>query len=150
MQLNLTTDYAIRTVLFMASTKGGLVTSVQIADTINVSSNYIFKIMRQLVNSGIVKQFRGAQGGYQLLKDPKDITLWEIIELMEPKSKINRCLEDDHYCNINGTATCLVHKTYLYFQEQMENYFNSVSIQDILDGDIESKVHKFHCEEPKK
>ena len=133
MQLNLTTDYAIRVVLYLAETEG-LVTSQELADFSKVSSNYIFKIMRKLVDAGYVEQFRGVKGGYKLCVKPEDISLWDIIELMEPTTAINRCLEKDYYCSRHGNVLgCQVNSVYKTFQTKMEDYFKSYSIRRILD-----------------
>jgi Rrf2 family nitric oxide-sensitive transcriptional repressor len=133
MQLNLTTDYAIRVVLYLAEADG-LVTSQDLANFSNVSPNYIFKIMKKLVDAGYVEQFRGVKGGYKLLQDPKDISLWDIIELMEPTTAFNRCLEEDSYCSRHGdTLGCQVNTVYRTFQKHMEDYFKSYSIQRIVD-----------------
>lgn len=133
MQLNLTTDYAIRVVLYLAEAEG-LVTSQDLANFSKVSPNYIFKIMKKLVDAGYVEQFRGVKGGYKLCVNPQDITLWDIIELMEPTTAINRCLENDSYCSRHGNVLgCQVNAVYRVFQEQMEAYFKSYSIQRIVD-----------------
>lgn len=105
-------------------------TSIEIAEAVKVSPNYIFKIMRQLVKAGFAKQHRGASGGYTLELAPKDISLWDIILLMEPKTRINRCLEDDKYCSTNNVDGCLVHFIYADFQKRFEKYFKSIIIKE--------------------
>lgn len=92
--------------------------------------------MRKLVERGFAQQHRGAQGGYSLAMDAKDISLFDIIDTMETSMKINMCLEEDGYCSRKATPTCTVHNIYIYIQEQLETTLSSVSFVDILEGNI--------------
>ena len=61
MQLNVTTDYAIRTVLYLA-VKDELATANEIATAMGIPPSYVLKITRKLVAAGIIKRIVGAQG----------------------------------------------------------------------------------------
>ena len=61
MQLNVTTDYAIRTVLYLAI-KDELATSNEIAMAMGIPPSYVLKITSKLVVAGIIKRIVGAQG----------------------------------------------------------------------------------------
>lgn len=61
MQLNVTTDYAIRTVLYLAI-KDELATSNEIAMAMGIPPSYVLKITSKLVAAGIIKRIVGAQG----------------------------------------------------------------------------------------
>lgn len=140
MQLNITTDYAIRIMLHLASS-GSVLQSRELGRVSNVSQGYVLKIMRQLIEKGFVEQHRGAQGGYSIGMDPKDITLFDIIDTMEPTTKINRCIEDDRFCSRKAVPSCTVHNVYLYVQEQLESIFSSISLKDVLEGNIQFLGH---------
>jgi len=138
-QLNITTDYAIRSVLFLAL-RDEIVKSQEIANYANSSPNYIFKILRKLVDAGYVKEHRGVKGGYKLIVSPAQLTLWDIIELMEPKTHINRCVEDSEFCFRSKSERCRVHAIYLDLQNRIENFFKSYSIQRIIDEQAQVSV----------
>lgn len=135
MQLNITTDYAIRIMVHLAK-EGNIVSSREISDATNVTPSYVLKIMRKLVDANFVNQFRGATGGFAMKKDPKDINMLELIELMEGTLKINRCLEDDQYCNNSRAPHCVMHQLYKGLQSVFEDKLSSISIQDLVDGNI--------------
>ena len=80
MQLNVTTDYAIRTVLYLAI-KDELATSNEIAMAMGIPPSYVLKITSKLVVAGIIKRIVGAQGGFLLAKKPTEISLYEIINV---------------------------------------------------------------------
>lgn len=131
MQLNITTDYAIRIVIYLAI-KEKLTTSREISEAMFIPESYINKIMRKLKAAGIVNTYNGAKGGYDLKKKPDEISLLDIVKIMENTIKFNRCLEGDGYCSRQATKTCLVHKYYKVIQSEIETRLGQVTIQDCM------------------
>ena len=74
MQLNLTTDYAIRFLLCLGDTKG-IMTGSLIADQMKIPPKYLLKIARKLRGAGMLGTVTGAKGGYYLLRSLEEITL---------------------------------------------------------------------------
>jgi Rrf2 family nitric oxide-sensitive transcriptional repressor len=131
MQLNITTDYAIRTVLFLAI-KGTNVASNEIATTMGIPTHYILKITTKLTDGGLLQRFRGIKGGFALAKKPEEINLYDIINLFEPTLKLNRCLEEDKYCSRFATDNCPVRSFYINLQSVWEKNLHSISILDLM------------------
>ena len=92
MQLKLTTDYAIRTVVYLA-TQSGITSVAEIGSKMGISENYLMKVLKALKDAGLVAGYQGKRGGYAISKKPEEISLWDIVEVMEGTTKINRCLE---------------------------------------------------------
>lgn len=138
MQLKVTTDYAIRAVLFLA-TKGEIVTSKEISINMGIPQNYVLKIMRQLSRAEFIKTHIGVHGGFSLNKNSKEITLLSIIQTMESTIKVNRCLEKDGYCSRYATEHCPVHYFYCDLQNELEMKLSSISIQNLL-SDSEKRI----------
>ena len=53
--------------------------------------------------------------------------------------QINRCLEGDGYCSRFATDTCPVHEVYEIFQEEVQQYFSSITIRSLLTEDRHSQ-----------
>ncbi len=70
----------------------GAVSLKSIATSQGLSENYLEQLMAPLRRAGIVKSVRGAQGGYMLARDPKDITIGEIITTVEGPIALVDCL----------------------------------------------------------
>ena len=98
MQLKLTTDYAIRTVVYLA-TQSGITSVAEIGSKMGISENYLMKVLKALKDAGLVAGYQGKRGGYAISKKPEEISLWDIVEVMEGTTKINRCLEADGFCS---------------------------------------------------
>lgn len=134
MQLQITTDYAIRCVLYLAM-KDSSVNALEISEAMCIPHNYVQQILRRLRIAELVDSSQGRGGGYKLAKDPKDISMMDIMVLFEKTMRVNRCLEDDHFCSWDGTLKgCPVNAYYKGLQKSIENYLIGTSIADILDN----------------
>lgn len=132
MQFAITTDYAIRCVLYLAI-KNGCANSLEISTEMGVPQNYAQQILGTLRRAGLVKSLLGGKGGYALVKTPDEIRLLDIIELFEKTVRINRCLEDDHYCSRNGVENnCTVRKYYTVLQSQIDTYLYGITIRGLM------------------
>lgn len=69
-----------------------------IAAQSRVSQTFALKILRKLRNGGLVDSIKGAQGGYKLAREPKDISLYNVIEAVEGPYHLSRCLSDGYTC----------------------------------------------------
>lgn len=85
MTVSAKTEYACIAVMELATRwgSGELVRIRQIADAHGIPSRFLVQILLQLKGTGIVSSTRGAAGGYQLIKDPGEITLAEVMGVVE-------------------------------------------------------------------
>jgi Rrf2 family protein len=105
MHITLETDYAIRIVDLLAKTAELNTDAKSISERTGVSHRNALKILRKLVAGEVVKSRRGAHGGYGLLKKPADISLYDVVEIMEGSYKFSRCLEESYSCT-SGAGGC--------------------------------------------
>lgn len=82
MRLNQTTDHAIRILLVLANTKT-VTTSSALADKTGLSRRNLFQIMPRLRDAGMISVTKGAEGGYALGIAPADLSIHDVIQLME-------------------------------------------------------------------
>ena len=103
MQLTSTTDYAIRIVCYLAAQRQMISTS-ELSQELSVPSSYIPKITKKLKQAGIIKACEGIKGGYQIAKQPENISLRDVISCTESTMAISRCLEKEGGCSKNYIA----------------------------------------------
>ena len=82
MQLNQSTDYAIRMILYLAQASQ-TVPSSKLSAALGISSRYLLQIGARLRDAGMLRVSYGNSGVYVLAKSPGEITLLDIIILME-------------------------------------------------------------------
>ena len=130
MQLNVTTDYAIRIVLYLAM-KDRVVNSGEIAEAMGIPPTYIMKITRKLKHANILSEKRGVDGGFVLSSAPDQLTLLDIVGALEKTVNINRCLEEDEYCSRNAVSFCTVRKLLVRLQAELAEGLN-VKISELI------------------
>lgn len=131
MQLNITTDYAIRLLILLASEKR-IVSSKEIADKMGIPRDYILKIVGKLVKENIITTHAGKLGGFTLAVSAKQITLMDVVNIMEHTMHINRCMEADGFCSRNCVKDCPVRDFYYDLQNEIEKKLNSVTIASFI------------------
>lgn len=85
MKLSVKVDYACRVLAQLARSYGSdkLAHIEDLAATEAVPANYLVQILSELRNGGLISSKRGKQGGYALAKPPQDVTLYDIVCLIE-------------------------------------------------------------------
>ena len=105
MHITLESDYAVRIVSCLVSAEERM-DAKAIAEKTCVTLRFALKILRKLVTSGIVVSFKGTQGGYELAKNPADITLGDVIETVEGTYHLSRCLDENYACTRGKSGQC--------------------------------------------
>lgn len=114
------------------------VTLEQIAVNMQVSTASLVRALTKFRKKGWVESAAGVRGGYRFVGNPEQISLYDILKVMEGTIHINRCLELDHYCSRGGTKKhCPVHRTYQEMQRRMVEYLSSVTIASLLRQDTQ-------------
>jgi Rrf2 family protein len=101
LRLNKMTDYAIRVVRAIYLDPDKVVTSVVISERENVPLPILFKVLRLLNSAGIITSRRGRGdkvGGYELTVDPANVTLLDIISIVQGEVYLSDCLQDASIC----------------------------------------------------
>lgn len=91
-RLSKLTDYAFVVLAFLSKKEGQLTTANEIAVATSLPEPTVGKILKQLAKSDFVKSSRGSAGGYVLGKEAKEITVADVIQIMEGPIAIISCV----------------------------------------------------------
>lgn len=129
MRITREADYALRIVVMLAS-EGRQLDAKFISEGNGVPYRFTLKILRKIVQADLVKSFRGVNGGYVLNRKPESITLKDIIETIDGRIAINKCLEEPGSCTNNGA--CKVQKKLYGVQKTIAAELDKITIADVL------------------
>ena len=118
---------AIHSMAIIASTDKRM-NVVEIAGLFDFSKNHLAKVMQMLVKGGYLKSTRGPGGGFTLGKDPADINLLEIYELIEGTISgrmCNMCIEE---CVFDP---CIYGSLGDRVKNDVKDYLENTTIQDL-------------------
>lgn len=137
MKLNLFTDYAVRSLMYLTWHPSRTVTAEEIARFYGISRDHIVKVIQELSRHGYVQARRGRGGGSVLARDPKQITVCEVITTFEGSPALLDCLRTTNVCSIE--ASCRLKRALNEAQSRMFEYLDQVTIKDVA-GDEEPET----------
>ncbi len=125
------TDYALRLLIGLAENyEKRPVSTRTLAQEQEVSYQLACKLMQRLHDARIVDSSMGPQGGFRLSRAPEQISLLEVVEVIQGPVRLNRCLMSDCACPRGGGCPVRVKITEL--QGYMEEYLRSVTVGDLV------------------
>ena len=95
----------------------------------NISERYLEQIFSALRKSGIIIGRKGAQGGYTLAKDPKEITISEILRVLEGESLLVDISND----GTDELESFINENLWKGINDKINEYFKSITLQDLVD-----------------
>ena len=132
MNINQESDYALRLVL-MLSIEGldNKLDAKFLSEKANIPLRFLLKLTRKLVQAGIVKSYRGINGGYAITKEPKNITLKDVIEAIQGPIIVTRCIYDNQACSANKIGHCAIHKALGNIQNKLVDELEKVNFETL-------------------
>ena len=110
MRLTTYTDYALRTLMYLAAQRDRLVTIQDIADAHGIAKNHLTKVVHQLGILGFVESLRGRKGGLRLGKEPAQINIGAVVRSTEPDFYMAECF-DPQKNNCRLSSACILKDT---------------------------------------
>lgn len=127
MKLSTKTRYASRCLIYLATNAIEQPVSIaQISKDEQISERYLELIFSTLKKEGYIKSTRGSQGGYLLAKDIKEISIYEIIRLMETTTSIV-----DEQDNQDTLKRILNHEVWNPIDESIKLYLSGITIDQL-------------------
>jgi len=126
-----TVEYALRAVVALAYRGSEPCTAQQISVLTQVPAPYLAKLMQSLVRSGLVHSRRGLHGGFVLAKSPPELTIWDIVEAIEPFQRIREC---PLRISAHAGSLCPLHRRLDDAMETVEMSFRRTTIAELLNA----------------
>lgn len=134
MRITVESGCAIRIILFLSLRGVGNKTGAKmISENENVPLRFTLKILRKLKLAGFVCSYRGQSGGYALVKEPKDISLKDIIETIDGTITMNKCLSESGMCDMKRSSICPIHFYLSDVQKEISERLEVINFQMLVD-----------------
>jgi Rrf2 family protein len=131
MQITRQADYAVRAVLHLAKMGNSeRAATSTVAKEQNIPPSFLAKIISQLSIAGLLHTSRGARGGVTLARDPKDITLLEVVEAIDGPIQLNECVGSDGGCHFEGD--CPIKPVWCDAQEELVARLKGTNFGDMV------------------
>lgn len=127
-------DYAVLAVYYIAlRPKGQFISIDEVAVRGHIPKSYLAKILQDLCRGGILLSRRGAGGGFTLARSAEEISLHDILEIIEGKLSLVTCLGSPDYCD--RSDDCLISPVWQAIQDFFDELLIHVTIEDLIDSE---------------
>jgi len=115
MQITRQADYAIRAVRYLSKQEANRRAATStVAQEMKIPPSFLAKIISQLSIAGLLHTSRGARGGVTLARDPKEISLLDVVEAIDGPILLNECVGDPGKCQF--ADDCAMHPIWVEAQ----------------------------------
>lgn len=137
MKLSTRSRYGTRLMVDLAENynKGPIQLS-SIANRQDISLKYLEQLIIPLKKANFIKSVRGPKGGHLLAKPPGDISVGEIVKVLESEISLTKCIEKPEICD--RTDTCPTRDIWKITTKVMYDKLNSVTLSEMIN---KNKVH---------
>lgn len=128
--------YGIRAVIYIASQplENGKTGIKKISNDLNLPTPFLAKILQQLAKQKILSSSKGPHGGFSLLKDPKQITLLDIVNTIDGNDIFTNCVMHNGSCDSveKNNIKCPLHDDYEKIRNNIIKVFSNKTIFDLV------------------
>ena len=142
--LSNTSKYAVRALIYMGifAEKGGKIGIKKITSDLDIPSPFLGKILQSLVKNKILTSTKGPNGGFSLRKDPEEITLYDIIAIIDGEEFFTNCLVDLNACldfRAKGGKACTIHNCFCDVRREIRDFYKQTTLATVAAEFIEKK-----------
>lgn len=102
----------------------------EIARASEVPRSFLAKILQRLARAGIVRSHRGAGGGFELVRNAGELSLRDVVEIMQGPVALNTCAVDQDRCPRSGI--CVVHPVWVRAGADVGKLLGKYTFQRLL------------------
>ena len=132
MQLTLYTDYALRTLMYLATHADRVVPVSEVSAAFAVSPNHVAKVAKDLTRAGYVSARRGRDGGLQLARPPATISVGEVVRALE-HHELLECFEPKtSSCSLTGV--CRLERALRQARDAFFAVLDDYTLRDLIEN----------------
>jgi Rrf2 family cysteine metabolism transcriptional repressor len=133
MKLSTKGKYGVRAVFEIARHCGkGPISIKEIAERQGISFSYLEQILHKLGKTGLIESVRGPGGGYLLARKPSELTIGDIVRVLEGPIALSHCLEPGESADCCQADDCVARMVWAKVGAKIEEALDSISFHDLL------------------
>lgn len=102
----------------------------EVAKLQDISEGYLQHIVDSLKGSGLIRSHRVGHGGYTLSKEPKQITLYEILNTLEGSVNLVECIDTPDVCE--RSKNCIVRDVWSLVSKSLSKSLKEITLEDMI------------------
>ena len=123
----------------MAHQEQGPVILRDISKRQGISEKYLWQVINPLKAAGYVNSVRGAKGGYVLSKTAEDITVLDIVSVLEGPVSVVDCVDDPHGCS--RSSVCVTREVWSRIESSIKAAMQGITLKELVKKQKEQDAH---------
>ena len=133
-------QYALRAVYKIARAESGTVVTIgDVAKAQHVPQRYLEGIMNQLRKGEVLEAQRGRHGGYKLARNPKEITVGDVVRVIDGPIRAVTCVEETKATDCPMRENCVFLPTWQKVQTAIDHAMDASNFEQLVQMERESK-----------
>lgn len=130
MRVTMKGDYGLRAMIDLAAHYGqGPIPSADIATRQVIPEHFLDQLLISLRRAGLLKSQRGPQGGHMLARRPDQITMAEVLRILEGPSSIMECLPSPEFCQL--TPSCAIREVWAQIDAYAQQVLTATTLEQL-------------------
>ncbi len=126
-------EYAILSLIVLSKTKDPM-DSETLSRELSISKSFLAKILQALAKAGILKSYKGVNGGFALNKNPKDIAMLDVMTSVEGKAPaVFECAPSESNCPSDKASICSIWPFLNKLQGKIDSFLGELTLSDIIE-----------------
>lgn len=127
-------DYGLMALKFLAEHPDEASLSAKdIAEAYHIPPQLLAKILQLLAREGLLRSHAGMNGGYTLARNPRSISAFEVIRIIDGPLFITSCVTDSGVCDL--TSSCTIKEPLARVNDTISNVLKKIKISDLVEAD---------------
>jgi len=133
------TDYGL-VVLNQLAVAGAVKQSTDdISQATGLTVATVRKVMKAIVDAGLVNAQRGSKGGYRIARAPAQISVLDVVQAFEGPISLTECSADDNHCEI--TESCSLASNWTGINDLLLRVLRDITLDDIRNPEVQNTLH---------
>lgn len=135
MRLSTKGRYGLRALVDLAAYSEERPVSIsEIAKRQDISIRYLEQLLAKLKKAGIVKSIRGAQGGYLMAKNAEEVSVGDVLRILEGDLVLVECTElTETQKSCIGSRYCVTKSVWKKINDSIEQTVDSIMLKELVD-----------------
>ena len=126
-------EYALLSLVVLAKASKPM-DSDTLSKELDISKSFLSKILQSLTRHHVLQSFKGVNGGFELIKDPKSITILEVMCAVEGKNPaVFDCSPSITSCPSDKANSCSLWPFLNKLQSKIDNFLDTLTIADLIE-----------------
>jgi Rrf2 family transcriptional regulator, iron-sulfur cluster assembly transcription factor len=132
MKVSAKAEHALHAMLYIAAKGENISTISEVAEQEQIPRDFLAKVLKELTLKGLLKSFKGINGGYKLGKAPQKISFLNIIEAMDGPLCIVSCADDTHSRGAKAKRKyCTAQIFWIPLQDKLKDAIGHMTLDNI-------------------